>query len=136
MNRINLKTQTNGLRGTNARRNILVAFVLLLTMGLFAGCGEKRTAKRLVTDYLENHLNEKDYDMLDCSAVDSTTRVTPQQLQVLQRQSLKGLRNDGKWAAATPVLKYVNVVYTQGNDTMRQTFYLDRALTGVVAVKE
>ena len=93
---------------------------------LLVGCGESRQGLA-------------DAEVLEWSKMDSTFFVTDSVVQVMRvRAAAAGqLRAHGHaaYVAPTPKLHFIHVRYVAGGDTLRQTFYLDAGLTGVVGFK-
>lgn len=106
---------------------------------LLVGCGESRQARGLVRDFMGRDMGLADAEVLEWSKMDSTFFVTDSVVQVMRvRAAAVGqLRAHGHaaYVAPTPKLHFIHVRYVAGGDTLRQTFYLDAGLTGVVGFK-
>lgn len=114
------------------RKVRLVTMALLAA--LFMGCGQGHDAKKMVKEFMTKEMGVGDYDVIAWSRLDSTFFVSDSMVHVMQRNTPQKVK--AKYAKYSPKLLYLNVKYTIGNDTIKQTFYLDDKLTGVVAYKQ
>jgi hypothetical protein len=119
----------------NHNHTWMVAALLALSV-IVGACGKGGKAGKVVRNFLESHLNGAEFDILECSEVDSTTRVLPYYIAQMRQTAASKFKPAPTYVEPTPQLKYVSVKYVVGKDTVSQTFYLDQNLTGVVGVKE
>ncbi|MGI6233179.1 MAG: hypothetical protein ACOYJF_10085 [Prevotella sp.] len=117
----------------NGRR---AAGIMLLTAGLLClvGCKGNRV-KQIAHDFLSQNLKTSDFDIIDCSKVDSTTRVTPANLSKMRKATANMWKANVHYATATHQLRYAKLSFVLNKDTLHQTFYLNNDMTGVVGVK-
>lgn len=124
---------SNLLRSTG-RRRFLPVFAGILTAAVLSSCGNSK-AKQTVRTFLDQSLAHTEYDIQSFSEVDSTERVTPATVRQMRQFTASHFQPKVNYVAPTTKLRYVRVVYTQDKDTIRQTFYMNDAMTGVVCVK-
>lgn len=108
---------------------------LALAALLLSSCGADYQAKSKVKGFLKANLKNPDIEIIDCSSVDSTFRVNDSTVQVMRRSASPLVKSGAGYVKPTSPLRYVIVRYAAGKDTLKQTFYLDKDLTGVVAFK-
>ncbi len=99
---------------------------------LFVSCGQQQRAKLLVKDFVETHISE-DVDYLEFSSIDSTHVLNDSIIQAMHRRAGKDIPY---YESHDRVLKLLRVTYLKGSDSCTSTFYMDAALTGVVAYKD
>lgn len=107
---------------------------MALLAALLSGCGQRQEAKSLVKDFMTTQMGIGDYDVIQWSQLDSTFFVSDSMVQVMQQLTAGKVK--GNYTKATPKLLYMNVKYAIGKDTVKQTFYFDDKLTGVVSLKD
>lgn len=113
----------------------------LACMFLFVGCSDKNKAKSIVTQFLEDNLNE-DFSSSRVLKFDSTKYISKDQIANMQKlmgedkafkKSISYQPYNGK------KLYYVRLQYKQkankGKEKTIQTFYIDNEYKGVVAFK-
>lgn len=109
---------------------------MLLTIGLLCLVGCKgNPVKEVAHDFLTQNLKTADFDIIDCSEVDSTTRVTSSAISTMRKTTASMWKANVHYAAPTPQLRYAKLSFVQGKDTIHQIFYLNNDMTGVVGVK-
>lgn len=106
---------------------------MALAAALLAGCGQGREAKGLVKEFMASQMGISDYDVVQWGALDSTFFVSDSMVSVMRHQMAAKVKGD--YAKPSPKLLYLNVRYAIGKDTVKQTFYFDDKLTGVVSLK-
>lgn len=116
------------------RRRFLSVLALILTAAVLSACSNGK-AKQTVKTFLDQSLVHAEYDLQSFGKVDSTERVTPATVRQMRQLTANHFQRGVSYAAPTTKLRYVRVVYTQDKDTIRQTFYMNDAMTGVVCVK-
>lgn len=121
------------LRPAGCRR-LLTIFATVASACLLSACGNTK-AKQTVTTFLDTSLTQPEYDITSFGSVDSTERVTLPAIRQMRQFTAPHFRKGVSYAAPTEKLRYVRVVYIQTDDTIRQTFYLNNDMTGVVCVK-
>lgn len=111
---------------------------LMLSLLLFTACGEKQKAKGVINDFLERNMTSGNYNVEDFADIDSTFYVTDSMIHVMHAQAEKNsaFRRDIQYTPRTPKLLFMHVRYTQNGKPVKQTFYMDSALSGVVSFKE
>lgn len=101
-----------------------------------SGCGKQHKAESVVTDFLDNNLHANDYTV-KFKDIDSTRHVSDSMVTVMRdnADNNKMYKHGIKYAPLGKQYIYLNTEIYVGNDTTRQTFYLNHALTQVVAFK-
>lgn len=118
---------------------------MLFLAVLFVSCGEEHRSRSLVKDFLKENLTIDDYSVDRWEKYDSTYRVSAQAIASLHSNVThigpfkSGIRYQPYKAGDK--LYFVRLKYEVdlGGDSltkMTHTFYIDKDLTGVVAVKE
>ncbi len=116
-------------------RNLLPMALLLMVM-LLTACGRDSKERGLASDFMEQSLGVKEYDVVKWSAVDSTFFVSDSMLQVMRAQAASKIRGEVHYVAPTPKLLYLNLRYAVGKDTLARTFYFDDRASGIVGFKD
>ncbi|MGM9704733.1 MAG: hypothetical protein ACI3YB_01920 [Prevotella sp.] len=107
---------------------------------ILVGCGQKLNNEKLIKDFLDKNITDKDISEISFSRTDSTVHVSDSTIRSLRAKSDKlpifrknieyGERRD------TKKMYYVNVEYkTSDGEKMRHTFYIDAKMQNVVCVK-
>ena len=110
------------------RRIYIIIGVALL---LFASCGQQHEAQSVVKDFVEQNISSS-VSYVDFADLDSTRAIGDSLIQVLRSRGAKGAsyqQPDGH------TLMLIRAKYVKDHDTLSSTFYLNPALTGVVAYK-
>lgn len=110
---------------------LVITSLLTLVAVAMSSCGEQQKAKSVVKDFLADGLNQDSYSVVEWGRQDSSFHVAPAMVQTMRAQGAKG----ASYVNPTAKLILQRVTYVTATDTIRQTFYLDDALTGVVAYK-
>ena len=125
----------------HASRILLPLFLAFLLMG----CSEEQRSKSLVKDFLNENLTNDDYSVDRYIKFDSTYRVSTQAIASLHANATKigPFKPDIRYQPYKQgdKLLFLRVKYEveTGGDKpaeMTHTFYIDKDLQGVVAVKE
>ena len=114
-------------------RNIIIGGMVLL----FASCGQRYEAKKLVKAFVKEHATEE-IDISSFSDLDSTKVISDSLLQVMRQQALKDtLFKDVKLGAIpqSTTLLYIRMRYGEDSLMQSRTFYFDKDLTGIIAFK-
>ena len=111
------------------RRIYIIIGVALL---LFASCGQQHEAQSVVKDFVRTNISD-DVSFIDFADIDSTRAISDSLVQVLRSRVAKNIQYQD---CQGHTLKLIRAKYVMGTDTLSSTFYLDPALTGVVAYKE
>ncbi len=118
---------------------ILKTVVFCLSAFLLFGCAKQRKTESVVKDFLNENLTESKYSV-SFSKIDSTAYINAKSINAMKVavSKNKAYKKGIKYGSDKSSGKYV---YTKakifvGKDTLIQTFYLDNALTHVVAFKE
>lgn len=109
----------------------VISLFLLLAIVVMSGCGEQQKVKSVVKDFITVGLHQDDYSVVEWGRQDSTFHVSAAMLRTMRAQGVKG----AAYARPTGKLILQRVTYVTGTDTIRQTFYLDETMTGVVGYK-
>lgn len=109
--------------------------LLIGCLTILAGC-KGNPAKEVAEQFLSSHLKQPNFDIIDCSPVDSTTRVSSSAISDMRKATAGRWKGTVNYAAPTPMLRYVKVSYVQDKDTVHQTFYLNNEMTKVVGVRD
>lgn len=109
----------------------VITFLLLLATVALSSCGEQQKAKSIVKDFIADGLHQDDYSVIEWGRQDSSFHVSPAMLKAMRASGVKGT------AYVNPTEKLIlqRVTYVTPEDTIRQTFYLDETITGVVSYK-
>ena len=106
----------------------------LVSAALLTGCGQTHDAKNKVREFMDTQMHMDDYDIVEWGRADSTFFVSDSMVRVMQTKTAAKVK--AHYAKPTQKLLYIKVKYVLQNDTVRQTFYLDDKMTGVVAYKQ
>ncbi len=106
---------------------------MALVATLLAGCGQGHEAKGLVKEFMTTQMGVGDYDVVQWGSIDSTFFVSDSMVAVMRQQMAGKVKGD--YTKPSAKLLYLNVKYAIDKDTVKQTFYFDDKLTGVVALK-
>jgi|SRR5574344_544152 hypothetical protein len=115
---------------------IMISSALLL----FASCGQQHKAESTVEDMLEDNLtNASQMKVIMHEQLDSTRLLTNSNV-LLIRKSMADIPYYKKGIKYAPMpkdnmLMISCVVYQLGNKKYRDTYYLDRSLENVIAIK-
>lgn len=118
----------------------LVFGMSICAMLMFAACGQQHDAETLVEDFMKENLNNSSsLSSVEFAKLDSTARLNDSIINILRADSKQSdrYRNDIRYADSRQekVLKMLRVKYTLGTDECSDTYYLDKSLTKVIAVK-
>lgn len=122
---------------TNITRDI----VLCCALGaMLSGCGKQHKAEQVVGDFISANIVSDDY-VIDYTPLDSTDRIPTERIAAMKKAAESDpLFKRGLSFGPVPVncnkYMYTKAKFICGNDTMTRTFYLDAALTHVIAFKE
>ena len=113
-----------------------VTFAYMAAILALSGCGKQHKAESVVTDFLDNNLHANDYTV-KFKDIDSTRHVSDSMVTVMRdnADNNKMYKRGIKYAPTGKQYIYLNTEIYVGDDTARHTFYLDQALTQVVAFK-
>ena len=120
-----------------------------LAMGLvlaLTSCGDQHKAQSLVKDFLNENLEERDcsyerFSRLTPTAMIDMNGVKDMRQHMSQMPYMKKNINYQDASAISDTLLYIRATYKLTNKTgkeqeLTQTFYMDKALTRIVAFKE
>lgn len=113
---------------------IIIGVALLL----FASCGRQQEAKSIVKDFMKANVeNYSKVSYLEFYDIDSTRNISDSLIQVLHgRTPGHFIRNISYQQRSGKMLWLIRTRYLMDKDTCSATFYLDKEMTGVVALKE
>lgn len=118
-------------------KHTLLAFC---AAALFTGCGQKHDAEQLIGDFLDSNLKDNAISGKQFSDLDSTLYVSDSMMNVMRDAAVhSGIYKERIKYASRPSQKllFMDVSYSDASGKrMKQTFYLDENITGVVAVKQ
>lgn len=106
---------------------------MTLLMALLTGCGQGHEAKNLAKTFMATQMGIDDYDVVQWGSLDSTFFVSDSMVHVMRQQMASKVK--GNYAQPSAKLLYLNVKYAIDKDTIKQTFYFDDKLTGIVSLK-
>lgn len=110
--------------------------MMALFAALFSGCGQSHDAKNMVKEFMTTQMGIADYDVVQWGRLDSTFFVSDSMVRVMRNNALAKVKEPSAYAKPSQKLLYLNVRYAIGDDTIKQTFYLNDKLTGIVSYKE
>lgn len=115
--------------------------IIGVSLLLFASCGPQADAEDLVEDFMEKNIKEGlKPRSLHFTDIDSTHAITDAVVINLRQQAKQAARYQGdiKYAPDEPFHKLIvtRVRYRLDDEECSDTYYLDMALTRVVAFKE
>ena len=113
------------------RKCCLATMALLVT--LLTGCGQSHEARGLTKKFMATQMGISDYDVIQWGTLDSTFFVSDSMVSVMRQQMAGKVK--GGYATPSSKLLYLNVKYAIDKDTIKQTFYFDDKMTGVVSLK-
>ncbi len=114
------------------------AYILLgVVMLLLASCGQQYAAKQKVKNFVKEHATEE-IDITSFSDLDSTRVISDSLLQVMRKNALsdplfKDVRLGDVPKSST--LLYIRMRYGEDSLMQSKTFYFDRDLNEIIAIK-
>lgn len=127
-------------------KKIRLFLALGLVIALATSCDEQHKAQSLVKDFLNENLEEKDCSYERFSKLTPTAMINQNVVKVMRRHMsqmpyVKKKINYQDGATLPDTLLYMRATYKLTDKTgkeqeLTQTFYMDKALTRVVAFKE
>ena len=121
----------------HSRAYIIIGVLSLL---LLASCGQRYEAKQLVKAFVKEHATEE-IDISSFSDLDSTKNISDSIILVLRDKAKNDqlFKPDIQFTTERkdPTLLYIRLRFYLPDDTLEQsrTFYFDRDLTGIIAIK-
>lgn len=123
------------------RRYTLYYIMVCCCALLLCACGQQHNAERVVKDFMERNLKDpSSLTDVEFNDIDSTRHITNDVAATLRRQmaataaQYKGDIDYGD-APQDGSLIMTSVRYTNGGKSYRDTYYMDRDITNVVAFK-
>ena len=115
-----------------------IYIIIGITLLLFVSCGRQQTAKSIVKDFMEAHVEDySKVSYLEFRDIDSTRNISDSLIQVLHgRTPAHFSKNISYQQRGGKTLWLIRTRYLMDEDTCSATFYLDKDMTGVVAFKE
>lgn len=121
---------------TNIARNTVICCALEV---MLFGCGRQHKAEQVVGDFISANIVSDDYS-IDYTPLDSTDRIPSERIAAMKKATKSDpLFKRGLSFGSVPAnnkYMYTKAKFISGNDTVARTFYLDAALTQVIAFKE
>lgn len=110
---------------------------LALSATLFVGCGQNGKSHAVIEEFMEDSMTLDDYDIVGWGNLGTTHFVSDSALDMMRAQAAASglVKKEVSYTPRTGILNFIQVKYATGKDTIRQTFYLDEQLTGVVGFK-
>jgi len=120
-------------------RKAIYTMLCCMTLVLLSGCDKQHKAENIVNDFIETYAVSDGYSVA-FSPIDSTDRISAGRIADMK----KSAKSDPLFkknvvygtVPATGKYAYARAKIINGNDTVARTFYLDMALTAVIAFKE
>ncbi len=119
-----------------------VVLFLTLSLLLFSGCGRQHQSKVLIRNFLNENLVYGDISDDSYGKLDSTSLVTKSRIEKMHEvtRQLPEFHPHIQYGVPTSTLMFVTVGYkiTRNDGKVskyRQTFYMDKNLTEIVAFK-
>lgn len=121
---------------TNIARNIILCCAL---GAMLVGCGKQHKAEQVVGDFISANAVSDNYS-IDYTPLDSTDRIPAERIAAMKKAAtsdplFKRRLSFGPIPANSKYM-YTKATFISGKDTVARTFYLDAALTQVIAFKE
>ncbi len=120
-------------------KSISKSFIIFGLALVLSGCGQKHKAKSVIVSFIEENTTLADmnrsFDRLDSTYRLTDSIIVSMQQQARQLPQLKKGVTFGKHPQGEALL-YQRVKFCNESDTIRMTFYMDRAMTNIVACKE
>lgn len=119
----------------------LKKYALGLIVLLFAACGQQYDAESLVKDFMDEYLKDVgSLSSIDFERIDSTTRINDSIINNMKQFTAKSGRykQDLKFSPKSDsenTLIILRVEYKQNNEIYSDTYYLNKELTKVIAIK-
>lgn len=112
----------------------------ICVMLLFAACGQQHDAETLVEGFMkENLIDSSSLSGVEFAKLDSTARLNDSIINILRADSKQSerYRNDIRYAdnKQDKSLKILRVKYMLGTEECSDTYYLDKNLTNIIAIK-
>ncbi len=111
----------------------LYLIIIGIALLSFTSCGRQQQAKSVVKEFMDRQLHKADISYLDFSDVDSTHAITDSLVQALRHRAPSGLQYEEPKGRS---LIFIRAKYTEGDDTLSATFYMNSNPTGIVAFKD
>jgi len=120
--------------------NVLKGSVMLCAFCVaLAGCGKQHKAERVVNDFIDANAASDDYTV-KYTPLDSTDRIPAERIAGMKKAAISDpLFKQGLSFGSVPAdgkYIYTTAKFINGKDTVARTFYLDAAITQVIAFKE
>ncbi len=122
-----------------------ITIILMSVMLLFTACGEQHKAQSLVKDFLNENLIDKDCCFERFSKLKPTAMINAERLQTMRKdiETLPIIKKGIKYndEALPDTLLYIRATYQLTSkdgkkDKYTQTFYMDKAITHIIAFKK
>ena len=120
-------------------KSLSKSFIIFGLALVLSGCGQKHKAKSVIVSFIEENTTLADmnrsFDRLDSTYRLTDSIIVSMQQHARQLPQLKKGVTFGKYPQGEALL-YQRVKFCNESDTIRMTFYMNRAMTNVVACKE
>ncbi len=120
------------------RRILKAIFFIPLLLFIVSSCSQKQQAESIVKSFIKSNLKADKYSV-KVLKVDSTLYITDSMINVMKLSAKKNelFKGDIKYEEAlkSKLHFYARAEIFIKKDTFRQTFYLDSAMTKVIAFK-
>jgi hypothetical protein len=112
--------------------------IMLLSIILLSGCGQEHEIKTIVKDFMKDNMTLDDHKVIEWSKVGDTYFVSDSIIQVMHTHAEqdKLVKPNTSYMPRTEKLYFIQVKYAVSQDTIKQTFYLDDQMSGVVCFKK
>lgn len=112
----------------------------ICVMLMFAACGQQHDAETLVEGFMkENLIDSSSLSGVEFAKLDSTARLNDSIINILRADSKQSerYRSDIRYAdnKQDKSLKILRVKYMLGTEEYSDTYYLDKNLTNIIAIK-
>lgn len=113
--------------------------LMFLSAAILTGCGQEQNAKKVISNFLNENLNDPDFSDISYGKLDSTIYITDSIVQVMHQQAdtmhafkpkvpyMKGRDSDK--------LLFMTVKFKQKDEKHTYTFYFDHKIQGILAFK-
>lgn len=120
-------------------RKAIYATLCCMVLTLLFGCGKQHKAESIVNDFIESNAVSDSYSVT-FSPIDSTDRIPVGRIAAMKKSAKSDplFKKNIVYGMVPTAGKYAftRAKFINGNDTIVRTFYLDMALTSVIAFKE
>ena len=113
--------------------------LMFLSAAILTGCGQERNAKKVISNFLNENLNDPDFSDISYGKLDSTIFITDSIVQIMHQQAdtMHAFKPKAPYmkGRVSEKLLFMTVKFKQKGERHAYTFYFDRGVQEVLAFK-